>query len=33
MDIPVEDPGYIEGDNQYVMANTTNTYSTLKKKS
>ena len=33
MGIPVEGPAYIEGDNQYVLANTTIPDSTLKKKS
>ena len=33
MGIPVEGPGYIEGDNQSVLANTTIPDSTLKKKS
>ena len=33
MGIPVEGPAYIEGDNQYVLANTTIPDSTLNNKS
>ena len=33
MGIPVNGPAYISGDNQSVLANTTNPDSTLKKKS
>ena len=33
MVIPVEGPAYIEGDNQFVLANTTITDSTLNNKS
>jgi hypothetical protein len=33
MGIPVKDPAYIFGDNQSVLLNTSNPYSTLKKKS
>ena len=33
MGIPVEEPAFVFGDNQSVLANTTNPASTLKKKS